>query len=528
MRNTYIDYVLPLLQEGGLSPTKKSPNKRSHSSTDDESGLAPGRKKRKLDNEAVWKQVHSRSFAKDANDQKKKNSPLAIETDCIVNIPVGVTDETDKSRSMSMKRGRKASFPRKGKTRMGSLVSSDSDTEEGIKDFGYDQGRTYNLKQYKEAAEEMEKRWGECKTPKEKEKMYWKIIENGDQFVKVFYGSDLDVAMHASGFPTSDENQVNHAHYTRRAKLIANLSQQAFSSNWDVMAKHSWNTNNLAKSTFLRHINESVGGLTRPMIYVGMLFSSFCWHTEDNYLYSVNYLHTGKPKLWYGVPGDAAVQFEETFKSFHPELFKKNPNLLHLLVTQLSPKVLKEKSVPCYTALQKPGQFIVTCPRAYHAGFNTGFNVAESVNFALEDWLPLCRQACDDYRFKRAAVFPFEEFLLKAALNTDSPLVCRLLQSELLAMVQREQQQQSKVFNIGVTQYVVGKSTQCQSCDVCGYDCFLSGIFCKQHPEMMACLSHAQELCDCSSEFKCLLIRVSAPDIIQVMEMLHKKTIIEV
>lgn len=63
-----------------------------------------------------------------------------------------------------------------------------------------------------------------------------------------------------------------------------------------------------------------------------------------------------KPKLWYGVPGDAAVQFEEAFKSFHPELFKKNPNLLHLLVTQLSPKVLKEKSVPCYTALQKPGR----------------------------------------------------------------------------------------------------------------------------------------------------------------------------
>ena len=56
-----------------------------------------------------------------------------------------------------------------------------------------------------------------------------------------------------------------------------------------------------------------------------------------------------------------------------------------------------------YTALQKKGQFVITCPRAYHAGFNTGFNVAESVNFALEDWLTICRKAVNDYRFSRSA-----------------------------------------------------------------------------------------------------------------------------
>ncbi len=68
-----------------------------------------------------------------------------------------------------------------------------------------------------------------------------------------------------------------------------------------------------------------------PWLYVGMMFSAFCWHNEDHYFYrfsfivgpfilysniigcldSINYNHTGAPKQWYGVPGLAADAFEK-------------------------------------------------------------------------------------------------------------------------------------------------------------------------------------------------------------------------
>jgi histone demethylase JARID1 len=45
-----------------------------------------------------------------------------------------------------------------------------------------------------------------------------------------------------------------------------------------------------------------MSGVNVPWVYIGMKFSSFCWHFEDLMLPSINYSHWGKPKLWYGVP----------------------------------------------------------------------------------------------------------------------------------------------------------------------------------------------------------------------------------
>lgn len=37
--------------------------------------------------------------------------------------------------------------------------------------------------------------------------------------------------------------------------------------------------------------------------------------------------------------------------------------------------------------VQEAGEFIVTFPYGYHAGYNHGFNLAEAVNFATESWV---------------------------------------------------------------------------------------------------------------------------------------------
>lgn len=89
-------------------------------------------------------------------------------------------------------------------------------------------------------------------------------------------------------------------------------------------------------------------GMKVPWMYVGMCFATFCWHNEDHWSYSINYLHWGEAKTWYGVPGGKAEEFELSMKKAAPELFQSQPDLLHQLVTIMNPNILMDAGVPVY------------------------------------------------------------------------------------------------------------------------------------------------------------------------------------
>ena len=43
--------------------------------------------------------------------------------------------------------------------------------------------------------------------------------------------------------------------------------------------------------------------------------------------------------------------------------------------------------------VQREREFVIAKAKAYHSGFNAGFNIAEAVNFALPAWIPIGKDA---------------------------------------------------------------------------------------------------------------------------------------
>jgi len=117
--------------------------------------------------------------------------------------------------------------------------------------------------------------------------VFWGLLSQTDA-PSVMYGADLHAKQHGSGFPTTKT-----LHLDESDKKYVDCG---------------WNLNNIAhlEDSVLRFINGDVSGMKIPWLYVGMCFSTFCWHIEDHWTASINYLHLGEPKTWYGVPGSQA------------------------------------------------------------------------------------------------------------------------------------------------------------------------------------------------------------------------------
>ncbi|CAA2938120.1 Hypothetical predicted protein [Olea europaea subsp. europaea] len=215
---------------------------------------------------------------------------------------------------------------------------------------------------------------------------------------------------------------------TESVEYACDVDGSAFSSSPnDPLGKSKWNLKKLSRlpKSILRLLETAIPGVTEPMLYIGMLFSMFAWHVEDHYLYSINYHHCGAAKTWYGIPGHAALDFEKVVKEhvYSHDILSANKedgafDVLLGKTTLFPPNILLDHNVPVFKAIQRPGEFVITFPRAYHAGFSHGFNCGEAVNFATGDWFPLGSIASRRYALlNRMPLLPQEELLCKEAMQ---------------------------------------------------------------------------------------------------------------
>ncbi len=125
-------------------------------------------------------------------------------------------------------------------------------------------------------------------------------------------------------------------------------------------------------------------GVTSAYLYFGMWASVFCAHTEDMNLMSINYLHAGAPKYWYAISPEDSGRFESLMASLFSHQNSACKEFLRHKRSLISPSILTKAGIEYTTQVQRAGDIIITYPGSYHFGFNTGFNVAESTNFAGE------------------------------------------------------------------------------------------------------------------------------------------------
>ncbi|PWN44301.1 hypothetical protein IE81DRAFT_321454 [Ceraceosorus guamensis] len=308
------------------------------------------------------------------------------------------------------------------------------------------------------------------------EREFWRLIEDPNETVEVEYGADIHSTTHGSALPTLETCPLSS------------------------YARDGWNLNNLPilSGSLLRYIKSDISGMTVPWIYVGMMFSTFCWHNEDHYTYSINYQHWGDTKTWYGIPGVDAQKFEEAMRRAAPDLFETSPDLLFQLVTMMSPAKLKREGVRVYACDQRANELVITFPKAYHSGFNQGFNLNEAVNFALPDWLDRDLECVQRYqRFSKQPVFSHDELVVTIYQHSQVTETAMWLHSAFAEVVNREvsgrKALRDRLVMLEEEVYDRDRPEKDTQCTHCKCFCYLAQVT-AEGTTSIACLDHVEEV----------------------------------
>ena len=208
------------------------------------------------------------------------------------------------------------------------------------------------------------------------EREYWRLLLEAKRVPSktlVQYGADIPAGVYKSGFPVGDSK------YSSETQKFE-VKTDSVDADFKMYASNLWNLTRLPwlairqeyHSLLYQLKDEHIPGIIEPWLYIGMTFSTFCWHIEDHSTYSINYLHLGETKTWYGVPGTDAKKLERVMHNAAPDWTTGQYSWKHQIVSMLSPTLLQQNGVRVSRINQRAGEFVVTFPNAYHAGFNHG------------------------------------------------------------------------------------------------------------------------------------------------------------
>lgn len=80
---------------------------------------------------------------------------------------------------------------------------------------------------------------------------------------------------------------------------------------------------------------------------------------------------------------------EKEVSKLFPEHYSRCSQFLRHKTTLINPYLIKKKNpeLVIHKVAQEENEFVIAFGGAYHCGFNFGFNLAEAVNYATQDWL---------------------------------------------------------------------------------------------------------------------------------------------
>lgn len=112
------------------------------------------------------------------------------------------------------------------------------------------------------------------------EREFWKLVQSQNETVEVEYGADVHSTTHGRCVFSDCVSSASRSHLSFVDVVSAMPTMETHPLN--TYSKDPWNLNNIPilSESLLRFIKSDISGMTVPWTYVGMGFSTFCWHNE--------------------------------------------------------------------------------------------------------------------------------------------------------------------------------------------------------------------------------------------------------